>query len=123
MLRACSKCGRVHDTNFICTPKVKRRYERSEENSLRSKRSWQLKRESIKERSFYLCSVCKDKGDYSPKDLEVHHIIKLRDDPSLFLDDDNLIALCLPHHEDADRGKLDIDYLRKLVKDREDRWS
>ena len=122
MLRSCSKCGRIHDTNFICTPKAKRKYERSEENSLRSKSSWQKKRESIKERSYFLCSVCRDLKDYSPKDLEVHHIIKLRDDPSLFLDDSNLIALCLPHHEDADRGKLDGEYLRKLARERDERW-
>lgn len=121
MLRACSKCGKVHSDTFVCTPKIKRKYANTEENRLRSKIVWQKKRELIKERSFYLCSVCKEEGDFSYKPLEVHHIEKLRENPSLFLDDSNLIALCLVHHEQADRGKLKADYLRELAAKRDGR--
>ena len=55
---------------------------------------------------------------YNYNNLEVHHITKLSDDPSGLLDDDNLIALCVKHHKQADYGEVEADYLRELVKER-----
>ena len=90
------------------------------EQALRKRTSWTLKSREIRERSLYLCSVCKDKGETSlDDDLEVHHIIKLRNDPSGLLNDDNLICLCIKHHKQADRGELSVDYLRQLAQQRD----
>lgn len=112
MLRSCSKCGRVHDINFKCNAG---RLPKTDEQTLRNKNAWREKSLSIRERSFYLCAICKSKGDYTAKDIEVHHIRKLRDYPQGLLEDANLIALCIDHHKLADQGKIDPDYLRKLA--------
>lgn len=119
MLRACSRCGQLHNYGAKC-PRVKsRKFTSNEETKLRSLASWQRKRESIKERSFYLCAICKEEGDYRAKDIEVHHIIKLRDYPNGLLDDHNLIALCIAHHKQADNGEIDPEYLHKLADTRD----
>lgn len=90
------------------------------EQALRRRSSWTNKSREIRERSLYLCAVCKDKGSASfDEDIEVHHIVKLRDDPSGLLDDDNLICLCVMHHKQADRGELSVDYLRQLAQKRD----
>ena len=61
-----------------------------------------------------------DEGDYSKKDLEVHHIVKLKDDPSGFLENENLISLCVKHHKMADEGELSVEYLTSLALEREE---
>ena len=93
---------------------------KTKEQALRKRTTWTNKSREIRERSLYLCAVCKDRGEISfDDDLEVHHIIKLRDNPSGLLEDDNLICLCVNHHKQADRGELSIDYLRQLIKNRD----
>ena len=117
MLRSCSKCGKIHDVNYTCKSG---RLPRTNEQALRNLYKWQLKSREIRERSLYLCSVCKDKDEVSfDDDLEVHHIIKLRDYPDGLLEDSNLICLCVNHHKQADRGELSIDYLRQLAQKRD----
>lgn len=121
MRKACSKCGRIHDYAFKCDAwKSPRSYSGNEEDKLRSRYSWKKKRVEIKERAFYLCEVCKDKGDYRPKAVEVHHIRKLKDDSDGLLENDNLITLCIDHHRKADRGIIKEDYLISLVRKREE---
>lgn len=44
-----------------------------------------------------LCKDCLDRGRYRAAE-EVHHVVKVRDDPSRRLDGDNLMALCKPCH-------------------------
>lgn len=112
MLRACSKCGKIHQYNYDCKAGS---LPRTNEQALRNKSKWHKKSEEIRERSFYLCAICKEQGDYRAKDIEVHHIRKLRDYPEGLLEDDNLICLCIDHHKQADRGLIDPDYLRKLL--------
>ena len=112
MLRSCSKCGRVHDINFKCNAG---RLPLTDEQALRNRNKWKEKSKAIRERSFYLCAICKESGDYTAKDIEIHHIRKLRDYPQGLLEDGNLICLCIEHHKQADRGEIDQDYLRKLA--------
>ena len=121
MLKACSRCGKVHDSNYICNHNRGRKFVNTDENRLRSRYSWKQKREEIKDRAFYLCEVCMDEGDYSQKDLEVHHIVKIKEDPALYLENDNLICLCVYHHKLADKGELSAEYLISLARRREDR--
>ena len=116
MLRACSKCGRVHDSSYKCN---KGRLPQTDEQTLRNLSKWHKKSEEIRDRSFNLCAICQDKGEINYLNIEVHHIIKLRDDPNGLLEDSNLIALCSYHHKLADKGEYDIDYLKALVKKRD----
>lgn len=116
MLKACSKCGKIHEYGFKCNAGS---LPRTNEQTLRNLSKWHKKSEQIRERSFYLCAICKDKGDYRAKDIEVHHIRKLRDYPQGLTEDANLISLCIDHHKQADRGEIDPDYLRKLADQRD----
>ncbi len=119
MFKTCSSCGKIHRVGFICQ-KNKRIYSTSGERKLRSTYSWTEKSKEIRERANHLCEVCRDEGVITYDDIEVHHIVKIREDESLLLDNDNLICLCGPHHRLADEGKLDKDYLKSLAHKREE---
>ena len=119
MLKACSRCGKIHDYNYVCNVGKYRKFADTTEARLRSKSAWQSKRDSIKERAFNLCEVCRDEGVYNYNSIEVHHIKKLRDDPDGLLDDNNLVALCTYHHKQADRGELSVEYLLSLIAKRD----
>lgn len=122
MLKACSRCGRIHDRGFECRPRNKPNRtpkERTEEQRLRNLSKWHRKSEHIRERSFHLCAICKALGDYREKELEVHHIIPLRERPDLLLEDENLICLCVDHHKKADRGDITREALQKLARERD----
>ena len=93
---------------------------KTNEQALRRRSSWTNKSRDIRERSKYLCAVCLDQGiARADDDIEVHHITKLKDDPSGLLDDDNLVCLCIYHHKQADRGEIKASYLKQLVKKRD----
>ena len=117
MYKSCSKCGKIHSANYKC--QIGRIYAGGSERQLRSQYAWTKKSEEIRERANYLCEVCRDQNIYTYNNLEVHHIEKVKDLPSLLLDNDNLICLCQEHHTLADDGKLDKEYLRMLARRRE----
>jgi 5-methylcytosine-specific restriction endonuclease McrA len=98
---------------------VNRVYTGGQERDLRSSYAWTKKSKEIREKALYLCEVCKDRGVLTHKRLEVHHIIKIKDDVGAYLDNYNLICLCEQHHEDAEKGLLSQEYLRELVMKRE----
>jgi len=120
--KSCSRCGKIHDTKYQCShnkPKYDNgKYKTNGADRLRYSAAWQKKAEEIKEASKYLCAVCKDKGIYTYNNLEVHHIVKLREAPDKLLENKNLICLCRHHHIQADNGYLKKNYLQKLVLDR-----
>ena len=120
MYRSCSRCGKVHSASYKC---YKGMTNHANHDKLRSTSRWQKKREEVREAAAYLCEVCRDEGVYNNKGIEVHHITKLRDRPDLLLDNENLICLCRQHHELADEGKLDRDYLISLAQEREADFS
>lgn len=118
MYRACSRCGQIHDSNYKCNKgKV---YNGGIERKLRSSYAWASKSLEIRAKANYLCEVCRDHQVYTYDNLEVHHIVRVVDDKDKLLDDYNLICLCVEHHKEADKGKIDKDYLLKLAKIRED---
>ena len=117
MYRACGKCGKIHDDKFICI--TKREYKGGTERKLRSTYGWKKKSEEIRERANHLCEVCRDRGVLTYDDLEVHHIVKLKDDEAGLLDNLNLVTLCPYHHKQADNGELDAEYLKMLARERE----
>ena len=117
MFKSCSRCGKIHDYNFKCNKgKI---YKQNNIDKLRSTNRWTVKSIEIRQNSNYLCSVCLDEGIINYKDIEVHHIIRLQDEPDKLLDNNNLIALCKYHHKLADNGKIDKEYLFKLAVERE----
>ena len=93
------------------------RYEKDKEyiKFIKSKK-WHEKSQEIKLLDSYCCLMCKSLGLISPKYLEVHHIIKVRNDVSLKLDNDNLITLCVNHHKQADANKISTNELYRLIK-------
>lgn len=117
MFRSCAKCGKIHASTYICQPK--RTFRGGEERKLRSQWSWTEKSREIREKAHHLCEVCKDHGQITYNGLEVHHIVKLTDDKDGLLDDNNLICLCVEHHKQADKGEIDVDYLKRLAEQRE----
>jgi 5-methylcytosine-specific restriction endonuclease McrA len=119
MWKACSKCGKIHSTQEQCL--IGRQYGGGKERQLRSQYSWTEKSKEIREKANYLCEVCRDNNIYTYDNIEVHHIVKVRDDESLLLDNENLICLCKEHHIQADNGEIDQDYLRELARQRESR--
>lgn len=123
MYKSCSRCGKIHPSNYKCDHNRQKvdwdRYNNSDEYKLRNTYEWHKKSEEIRERSRYLCEVCEDKGIYNYKDIEVHHIEKLSENKEGLLDNYNLICLCKAHHKLADNGMIDKDYLYKLAKGRE----
>ena len=122
MYKACSRCGRIHDSNFKCRAGIDySRDDITEERRLRNKTAWANKSAEIRERAQYICEVCRDRGIYNYRDLEVHHIVKLRDSAEGLLDNYNLVCLCAKHHRQADKGQLDAEYLRNLAKNREEK--
>ena len=121
MYRSCSKCGMIHDTNYKC--KADKRYKAKysyEESKLRNTYAWHTKAEQIKKDSKYLCSMCYLEGKYNYNDLEVHHIVKIREDKTKLLDNYNLVCLCKRHHRLADSEMIDKDKLFELARQRED---
>ena len=116
MYRACARCGKIHDASFTCN--VGKVYTGGRERAMRSSYSWQKKAEEIKDMSQHLCAVCREQGRYVYAGLEVHHIVKLRDDPDGLLDDSNLVCLCTNCHKLADSGDISADYLRELARRR-----
>nr|DAJ67151.1 MAG TPA: NinG recombination protein [Caudoviricetes sp.] len=93
------------------------RYEKDKDylKFIKSKQ-WYEKSQEIKLLDAYCCLMCKSLGLISPKYLEVHHIVKVRSDSSLKLDNDNLITLCVNHHKMADSNKIQASELYRLIK-------
>ena len=119
LYKSCSKCGRIHEQSYVCRASSGRKAPKTLEQKLRSSRAWTLKAIEIKERASYLCELCRDKGRYNYDNLEVHHIEKVKDEPTKLLDNYNLICLCSEHHKLADDDKIEIGKLLAIAKERE----
>lgn len=119
MLKACSRCGRIHAAGQ-CTVKAEkkaRNYDRSDNEAyqFRQRAKWRKKSKQIRTDAQYLCEVCRDKKKLVYEGLSVHHITPLSEDTSIGYKDTNLICLCSQCHELAEAGMIDRDYLRKLA--------
>lgn len=118
MYKSCSKCGKIHNSNYKCNMRL---FIGGDERRLRSQYVWTKKSKEIRHKAQHLCEVCRDRGVYTYRDIEVHHIEKIKDNKSKFLDDENLICLCKEHHKQADQGEIDSNYLIELARKREQR--
>lgn len=116
MLRSCSYCGRIHKRSHECSAKPKSTKETTHIDRFRWSVLWRNKRTEIKERDLYLCQVCLHKyGEYTTSNLEVHHIIPVAKAWGKRLDNDNLITLCRPCHENAEKGAVSVLELRRYI--------
>lgn len=70
-----------------------------EEHRFYSSYAWQKTRARVVARDNYECQMCKSEGRVTVKDLIVHHIVYLKDDPSRGVDAENLTTVCREHHE------------------------
>ena len=129
MLKACSYCGRIHDSRVKCPAKKKaaQMYPRdSQASHIRDLARWQKTRDYIKRRDHGVCQLClrnyggKDTASLRPYEvdgLSVHHIVKLEDDISKAFDEENLITLCRAHHGMAEDGEIPSALLMKIAKE------
>ena len=117
MLKACSRCGKMHRYDYVCYKgKIKKP---SKVQKLRDSYAWEQKSLEIRTRAGWLCELCRTQGMYVYHGLEVHHIEPIRDQPDKYLDDDNLVCLCGMCHKMADKGEISRLRLYDLVKKRE----
>lgn len=110
MLKLCSQCGQLHDFNSgPC--QAGRTKKDTEAVRFRNTSRWQRKRKEIRERDKRLCQVCligayNTQRMYTYENIEVNHIVPIKEDINKALDNDNLISLCSPHHKMADKGQI-----------------
>lgn len=107
----------MHPRGYKCNKGLKISYKK-EYDKARSTYAWTTKARQIKDDANGLCEVCRAQGAYTYNNLEVHHIVKLKDNPEGLLDDNNLICLCVEHHKQADAGEISAEYLRELAERR-----
>lgn len=80
--------------------------------------AWRKKRVEILQRDNFECQMCKERG-LQTQAQTVHHIVHLRDDKSLALEDSNLISLCNACHNEVHPEKL-----KKFTSNiHEERWE
>lgn len=116
MLKACSRCGRIHKPGE-CTAGIKytQKIRDSEADRFRNRKIWRRKADEILERDGHCCRVCLSAGVINSTDLSVHHIVPLKVDYDRRLDNDNLITLCRYHHEAAERGRISRQELATMT--------
>lgn len=132
MLRTCKYCGRIHERKYICPQKATHIAERaarngrnSEQDHLRNKNVWKVKTRYIKARDNYLCQACLNgigylEGTrYSTNNLQVHHIVPLKQNMDEALHNENLITLCETCHELAEAGKISREKLVAIAQKNE----
>lgn len=126
MKKACSKCGKIHERNYICSASSSdmRKKAESQAFAFRSKQIWKRKSHEIRDRDLNLCQVCRrnlynTRKVYNGRDISVHHIVSLVADYDRRLDNSNLITLCRYHHELAELGRIPQRELLAIVAEQE----
>lgn len=124
MLKSCSRCGRVHDKQFICEG-MKRNYKKKIDMAVkfRNTKAWKDKRREIVNRDKALCQACINKlcllfhtTRILNQNVQVHHIIPINEDYDRRLDNENLICLCTYHHHMAEHGQIKRKDLIELAR-------
>ena len=118
MFKACVYCGKIHSLGVKCSARPKYKRADSIIRRVHNKKKGVKLANIVREDSNGICTVCFDNGVINNRDLEVHHIEKIRERIDLAFDEENLICLCRTHHQLAEVGMINKDYLRDLVKQR-----
>ena len=126
MLRSCKYCGRIHDSRYDCGHKPKRKIRYIDYNAdpakFRRREAWKQMSLSIRARDNNICQVClhlylsgKAPAIKLSTLISVHHIKSIGTHPELALERTNLITLCSQHHEEAENGEINADWLTDLA--------
>ena len=124
-LQVCSRCGNIKPYGTTCKNcKIDYRGQFSkrqdkEEVKIRNSKRWNDKRKEIMQKASYLCEYCLTQNVLTYGRIEIHHMTPIKDNKALAYDNFNLIALCPKHHALAEKGVIDIEELKKIVKERE----
>lgn len=106
-MRTCSRCGGLHPLGQKCFKNSRNYYQGDPEiRKFRNSTEWRKKAEEIKERDKYLCQICLKHNAFTYKDLSVHHIQPIAEQPALRLENSNLITVCEIHHRECEIGKI-----------------
>lgn len=117
MLKACSRCGKIHGYNECSVPRIYKGHKPNkvtEAVTFRGSVRWKHKRIQILQRDNFVCRLCLSKGIISNRNLEVHHIKSIMSGGEK-LDDNNLITLCHTCHSLVEDNESYVDTLRSLV--------
>lgn len=131
MKKSCVYCGGIHDRKEICPKKPlpwRQTKQSTEQSQFRSRSVWTKKSRQIKKRDGYLCQICvrglyDTTHTYNDKGLEVHHIIPVKENYGLRLEDSNLVTLCTRHHKMADSGDIPQKVLQDIAQEQTERES
>jgi len=120
MKKSCPYCGRIHDRGYTCPSKPERKRRYGKHNSIagdyRHKNVWTRKSKLIRERDLFCCRYCLEvEGKVNSEKLSVHHIVSIKENEELWLEDDNLISLCEKHHEEAEKGMISRELLKEMA--------
>lgn len=119
MKKSCPYCGRIHERRYTCPLKPEPRRSgrhNSVAGDLRKKNIWTRKSKLIRERDYFCCRYCLEvEGQINSENLSVHHIDSIKEAEESWLDDDNLITLCNLHHEEAEKGIISREKLKKMA--------
>ena len=131
-LRSCAYCGRNNERKYICpqkaaadTQRASRRKLHTEQDALRNTNAWKKKSRHIRERDNYMCQACLNGIGFlegrriTMNNLQVHHIIPLKEDRNRAFDSDNLITLCEQCHKRAEAGKIPRKKLWEIAEESE----
>ena len=124
----CTHCNGTHKRGDVCPSKPTTHKKITTANKLRNSSKWRKKSEEIRKRDLYLCQCCLRNMQgtmrkYEHDNLSVHHIIAIHEDSSssFVYEDNNLITLCRFHHEEAEKGNISVDMLKKIVNEQENK--
>lgn len=114
----CRRCGKPIDNpnTHKCKVQVGRRNNgRRYVGDIRSTGRWQKKRKEILEEFNYICLVAFALGDKEHLvATQVHHIIGVKEDESLALENDNLFCCSRFYHERIENRKELRKFLKQL---------
>lgn len=115
-LKACSRCGKIHEWNKCPIPVVDN-YKRKAtyQRTFRGSALWKRKRAEILKRDHYVCRLCLYRNRLTTDNLEVHHIVPIKVNQSLKLVDENLITVCSACHEEIEGNEEYVTLLIKIV--------
>ena len=114
MKRYCTVCRRIH-TGRCARPREYRAARNSQADRFRNTQVWRRMAALILERDYHCCRMCAKAGIINSRELSVHHITPIAADYDRRLDEDNLITLCRFHHEQAERGNIKAQELRRIL--------
>lgn len=107
-----------------CSKKLRKDYKKNSsknielvESTTKSSR-WKKLRKQIILRDKCCCRLCMKRGYVEFRKLEVHHIVKRVDDPSLIYEPSNLVTLCRTCHEEME--KLNVVEQKRIIGDVEE---